>query len=408
MSDTATGEKWERVADWGHAAPPPGEQRPPLPAPHPEVRAGRHRLLVRLLRADERDLARLRPLLGRADGAGHRLPVGGAVPAVRRRGGGRGRRAGRPRPLRRARPGHLRAGGTGRPDHQPLAAAGRPWLPGRHRRLLRLRHVHRGLQRHRPGQGAGPDRGAGPHRLRRRRRRQRADRPAPALPQRRVGHPRPGPGDPRPARHHGAGAGRGRPRRGHHPGLAGPRGPHRHPDLPIPRGPAHRPREPAPQPPPVARRLPGHPHLRGVRPDHGGAGPDDLPGHRDHPQPRPAAPGREAAGGGERPRPGLRPLPPRLRHLPLLRRRLHRDPRHPRRGPPPRPGGKLDEAADGLERCRREVVRTTEDRGLSLTDPTEPYGVLVVEATRLSEECRYTADVLGNSAENGSSGSRTA
>nr|WP_242545024.1 hypothetical protein [Streptomyces albidoflavus] len=70
--------------------------------------------------------------------------------------------------------------------------------------------------------------------------------------------------------------------------------------------------------------------------------------------------------------------------------------------------GRLDEAADGLERCRREVVRTTEDRGLSLTDPTEPYGVLVVEATRLSEECRYTADVLGNSAENGSSGSRTA
>lgn len=53
-------------------------------------------------------------------------------------------------------------------------------------------------------------------------------------------------------------------------------------------------------------------------------------------------------------------------------------------------------------------MRTTEDRGLSLTDPTEPYGVLVVEATRLSEECRYTADVLGNSAENGSSGSRTA
>ncbi|MEU6108658.1 aromatic acid exporter family protein [Streptomyces albidoflavus] len=70
--------------------------------------------------------------------------------------------------------------------------------------------------------------------------------------------------------------------------------------------------------------------------------------------------------------------------------------------------GRLDEAADGLERCRGEVVRTTEERGLSLTDPTEPYGVLVVEATRLSEECRYTAQVLGRSADNGSSGSRTA
>ncbi|MET7506888.1 aromatic acid exporter family protein [Streptomyces albidoflavus] len=62
--------------------------------------------------------------------------------------------------------------------------------------------------------------------------------------------------------------------------------------------------------------------------------------------------------------------------------------------------GRLDEAAGSLERCRGEVVRATEERGLSLTDPTEPYGVLVVEATRLSEECRYTADVLGNSAGN--------
>lgn len=62
--------------------------------------------------------------------------------------------------------------------------------------------------------------------------------------------------------------------------------------------------------------------------------------------------------------------------------------------------GRLDEAADSLERCRGEVVRATEERGLSLTDPTEPYGVLVVEATRLSEECRYTAGVLGSSAEN--------
>ncbi|MFE1086075.1 aromatic acid exporter family protein [Streptomyces albidoflavus] len=71
--------------------------------------------------------------------------------------------------------------------------------------------------------------------------------------------------------------------------------------------------------------------------------------------------------------------------------------------------GRLGEAADSLERCRGEVVRTTEERGLSLTDPTEPYGVLVVEATRLSEECRYTAQVLARSAENPPpSGSRTA
>ncbi|MGW4454914.1 FUSC family protein [Streptomyces albidoflavus] len=62
--------------------------------------------------------------------------------------------------------------------------------------------------------------------------------------------------------------------------------------------------------------------------------------------------------------------------------------------------GRLDEAAGSLERCRGEVVRATEERGLSLTDPTEPYGVLVVEATRLSEECHYTADVLGSSADN--------
>ena len=60
---------------------------------------------------------------------------------------------------------------------------------------------------------------------------------------------------------------------------------------------------------------------------------------------------------------------------------------------------RLGEAAGHLEECRREIARTTDDHGLSLTDPTEPYGVLVVEATRLSEECRYTAEVLSHSAD---------
>lgn len=60
--------------------------------------------------------------------------------------------------------------------------------------------------------------------------------------------------------------------------------------------------------------------------------------------------------------------------------------------------GRLGEASETVGEHRREVVRNTEDQGLSLTDPTTPYGVLVVEATRLFEECRYTADVLGHSA----------
>ncbi len=296
--------------------------------------------------------------------------------------------------------------------HQPLAAAGRPGLPGRHRRLLRLRHVHRRLQRHRPGQGAGPDRAAGPHRLRRRRRRQRADRPAPALPQRRVGHPRPGPGDPRPARHHGAGAGRGRPRRGHHPGLAGPRGPHRHPDLPVPRGPAHRPREPAPQPPPLGPPTPGHPHLRGVRPDHGGAGPDDLPGHRDHPQPRPAAPGRkqqqeeeeeESGPTGTTP-PSSAPTPP---SSPPSSTSPRSSPPSTRTTSATRPAGwtRPPTAWSGAAARSCGPPRTAASPSPTRPSRTASWSWRPPASPR---SAATPPDVLGNSAENGSSGSRTA
>ena len=35
-----------------------------------------------------------------------------------------------------------------------------------------------------------------------------------------------------------------------------------------------------------------------------------------------------------------------------------------------------------------------EQDGLPLADPARPYGVLVVEATRLMEEFQHTSDVL--------------
>ncbi|MFF2183841.1 aromatic acid exporter family protein [Streptomyces sp. NPDC058155] len=68
--------------------------------------------------------------------------------------------------------------------------------------------------------------------------------------------------------------------------------------------------------------------------------------------------------------------------------------------------GSLDEDALGqgqqlyglvarARRRRREMTEEAEHRSLPLMDPTRPYGVLVVEATRLMEELEHTTDVLG-------------
>ncbi|MGW7269762.1 FUSC family protein [Streptomyces sp. NPDC054864] len=43
---------------------------------------------------------------------------------------------------------------------------------------------------------------------------------------------------------------------------------------------------------------------------------------------------------------------------------------------------------------RREVADEAEAQGLPLADATRPYGVLVIEATRLMEEVQYTSDTL--------------
>lgn len=50
--------------------------------------------------------------------------------------------------------------------------------------------------------------------------------------------------------------------------------------------------------------------------------------------------------------------------------------------------------ADRAQQCRRRVTEQAEHDGLPLADPARPYGVLVIEATRLMEEFQYTCDVL--------------
>ncbi|MFJ6752096.1 aromatic acid exporter family protein [Streptomyces sp. NPDC091266] len=52
---------------------------------------------------------------------------------------------------------------------------------------------------------------------------------------------------------------------------------------------------------------------------------------------------------------------------------------------------RLAERAQG---CRSQLTAQAESDGLPLGDPTRPYGVLVVEATRLMEEVQHTSDVL--------------
>ncbi|MFJ5798526.1 FUSC family protein [Streptomyces decoyicus] len=54
----------------------------------------------------------------------------------------------------------------------------------------------------------------------------------------------------------------------------------------------------------------------------------------------------------------------------------------------------LCQLADQAQRCRHRVSNQAEQDGLPLADPTHPYGVLVIDATRLMEEFQYTGDVL--------------
>ncbi|MFH8350338.1 aromatic acid exporter family protein [Streptomyces sp. NPDC018045] len=56
--------------------------------------------------------------------------------------------------------------------------------------------------------------------------------------------------------------------------------------------------------------------------------------------------------------------------------------------------GELCGLADQARECCRRVTEQAEQDGLPLTDPRYPYGVLVVEATRLMDEFQYTCDVL--------------
>ncbi|MFH8572853.1 aromatic acid exporter family protein [Streptomyces sp. NPDC017993] len=50
--------------------------------------------------------------------------------------------------------------------------------------------------------------------------------------------------------------------------------------------------------------------------------------------------------------------------------------------------------ADEAQQCRHRMSEHAERDGLPLADPARPYGVLVIEATRLMEEFQYTCDVL--------------
>ncbi|MFJ4880537.1 aromatic acid exporter family protein [Streptomyces sp. NPDC088745] len=50
--------------------------------------------------------------------------------------------------------------------------------------------------------------------------------------------------------------------------------------------------------------------------------------------------------------------------------------------------------AEKAQECRRALSEEASRQGLPLADPAHPYGVLVVEATRLMEECQNCCDVL--------------
>ncbi|MFH8574001.1 aromatic acid exporter family protein [Streptomyces sp. NPDC017993] len=54
----------------------------------------------------------------------------------------------------------------------------------------------------------------------------------------------------------------------------------------------------------------------------------------------------------------------------------------------------LCQLAERAQHCRSQMAAQAEGDGLPLADPTRPYGVLTVEATRLMEEFQHTSDVL--------------
>ncbi|MGY5107015.1 hypothetical protein ACWC19_41920, partial [Streptomyces sp. 900105245] len=50
--------------------------------------------------------------------------------------------------------------------------------------------------------------------------------------------------------------------------------------------------------------------------------------------------------------------------------------------------------ADTAQKARERITESAKEHDLPLADSTRPYGVLVVEATRLMEEFQHTCDVL--------------
>ncbi|MBW1602957.1 hypothetical protein JJV70_12740 [Streptomyces sp. JJ66] len=56
----------------------------------------------------------------------------------------------------------------------------------------------------------------------------------------------------------------------------------------------------------------------------------------------------------------------------------------------------LCEAAGEAQECRDRLEDGARDSDLPLSDPAQPYGVLLAEATRLMDEFQYTCDVLHN------------
>lgn len=60
----------------------------------------------------------------------------------------------------------------------------------------------------------------------------------------------------------------------------------------------------------------------------------------------------------------------------------------------PQQANQIGDLTHECEDRLRKVVEEAERQALPFTDPTRPYGVLVVEATRLAEECRHTGDTI--------------
>ncbi|MFR9674937.1 FUSC family protein [Streptomyces sp. TR06-5] len=54
----------------------------------------------------------------------------------------------------------------------------------------------------------------------------------------------------------------------------------------------------------------------------------------------------------------------------------------------------LCSAAEDAQREKRELTRSAEEADLPLSDPSRPYGILLAEAVRLTDELQYSCDVL--------------